>query len=83
MDTPLGPVAPVGRTGVAPGLVRGTACDAERIAYTVGERVRQRCLRVPQTRFVLTDAAFELRSSCMAWIGAYVGSPSIGGIVGF
>ena len=37
---------------------------------------------MPQLRFVLTDAAFELGSSCIAWIVAYVGPPSIGGIVG-
>ena len=36
-----------------------------------------------QFRFVLTDAAFELRSLCMAWIVAYIGLPSIGGIAGF
>ena len=38
---------------------------------------------MPQPRFVLTDAAFEFRSSFMAWIVAYIGLPSISGIVGF
>ena len=55
----------------------------ERVAKKVGKRIRQRCPSVPQPRYVLTDAAFESRSSCMAWMVAYVGSPSIGGMVGF
>ena len=38
---------------------------------------------MPQPKFVLIDAMFELRSSCMAWIVVYVGLSSIGGIVGF
>ena len=49
----------------------------------MGERARHRCLSVPQTRFVLTDDIFMLRILCMAWIMAYVGLPSIGGMVGF
>ena len=40
------------------------------------------CLSVPQPRFVLIGAAFELGKLCMAWIVAYVGSLSIGDIVG-
>ena len=38
---------------------------------------------VPHPRLVLTDAAFELRSSWREWIVAYVVLPSIGRIVGF
>ena len=38
---------------------------------------------MPQLRFVLTDAAFELRRLYMARIVAYVGLPLIGGMVGF
>ena len=49
----------------------------------MGGRVRHRCLRVPQPRFVLTETAFQLRSFYMAWILAYIGLPSIGGMVGF
>ena len=38
---------------------------------------------MPQPSFVLIDAVFELRISCMAWIVAYVGFPSISEIVVF
>ena len=82
MDAASGPVVPAGMTGVALGLGEGGTCVVERVAKTVGERVRQSFLSVPQPRFVLTDAVFELRSLCMVWIVAYVGSSSIGGMVG-
>ena len=49
----------------------------------MGERLRHRFLRVLQPRLVLTDAAFEFRSSCIAWSLSYVGSLSIGGMLGF
>ena len=42
-----------------------------------------KCPRVLQLRLVVTDAVFEFRSSCIAWSVAYVGSPSIGGMMGF
>ena len=38
---------------------------------------------MPQLRFVLTDAAFELSRLYMERIVAYVGLPLIGGMVGF
>ena len=34
-------------------------------------------------RFVMTDATFELRISCIQWIVVYIGPPSIGDMVGF
>ena len=49
----------------------------------MGERVRHKWTRVPHPRLVATDAALELRSSCIPCSVAYVGSPSIGGICGF
>ena len=49
----------------------------------VGERVSHMCPRVPHPRLVLTDAAFEFRSSCIAWSVVYVGSQLIGGMLGF
>ena len=49
----------------------------------MGERVRNRCPRVPQPRLAVTDAAFESRSSCIVWSVAYVSYPSIGGMLGF
>ena len=49
----------------------------------MGERVRQKYMSVPQPKFLLTDAVFKLRSSCKAWIVVYIGSPLIGGMVGF
>ena len=78
-----GPVAPAGMTGVAIGLGGGTTRVVERVAWTVGERARHRCVRVLQLRLVLTGAAFEFRSSCIAWSVAYVGLLSIGGMLGF
>ena len=48
-----------------------------------GGEARHMCPSVPQPRLVLTDAAFELRSLFIALSVAYVGSPSIGGMVGF
>ena len=83
MDADLSPVAPNGMTCVTPGLRGGTTHVAERVTHTVGERVRQKCMSVPQPKFVLTDAAFEFRSACMAWIVTYVGLPLIGRIMGF
>ena len=83
MDAVLGPVAPAGMTRVAPGLGGTTTCVVKRVTYTVGERVRQRCSRVPHPRLVVTDAKFEFRSSCIAWSVAYVGLPLIGGMLGF
>ena len=75
MDADSGPVVHTEMTDVAPGLVGGTTRVFERVALTVGERVRHRCQRVPQPRLVVTDAAFELRILCIAWSVAYVGSP--------
>ena len=83
MDAALGPVVPAETTGVDTGLGGGMTHVAEKVAQTVGERVMQRCPSVPQLRFVLTNSAFGLRTLCMAWIVAYAGSPSIGGMVGF
>ena len=55
----------------------------ERVAYMVAERLRHRCLRVPQPVLVVTDAAFKFRSSCIVYGMVYVGFPSIGGMLGF
>ena len=44
---------------------------------------QHKCSRVPQPRLVLADTAFEFRSSYIAWSMAYVGFPSIGGMLGF
>ena len=49
----------------------------------MGERVRHKWPRVPQPRLVETDAALNFRSSCIARSVDYVGSPSIGGMLGF
>ena len=38
---------------------------------------------MPQPRLVVTEATFKFRSLCIAWIAAYVGSPSIGGMLVF
>ena len=73
MDAASVPVALAVMTGVAPGLVGGTTRVFERVAYTVGERVRHRFPSVPQPMLVLTDAAFEFRSSCISWSVTYVG----------
>ena len=83
MNAASGLVAPAGMTGAAPGLGGGTTGVTERVAYTVGERVRDRCSRVLHPRLVQTGATFELRSSCRGYMVVYVGSPSIYGIVGF
>ena len=66
MDNALGTVAPAGMTGVAPVLRGGMNLVVERVAYTVGERVRHKWTRVLQPRLVVTDAALEFRSLCIA-----------------
>ena len=49
----------------------------------MGERARHKWPRVPLPRLVATDAALELRSSCIPCSVVYVGLPSIGGMCGF
>ena len=66
MGPALGPVAPDGTTGVAPGLRGGTPLVVERVAKTVGERASYKWPRVPHPRLVETDAAIEFSSSCIA-----------------
>ena len=74
MDAALGLVAPAGMTGVAPGFRGKMNIFVERVAQTVGERLRHKWTRVPQPRLVVTDAAFKFRNLCIAWRVAYVGS---------
>ena len=68
-------------TGAAAGLGGGTTCVDEMSVKKVGERLGRRFSIVPHIILVMTDAAFELRRSLRELIMAYVGSPSIGGIV--
>ena len=70
-------------TGVVSGLKEGTTLVVKRVAYTVGERLRHKWPRVPQPRLVVTDAAFNFKSLCIAWSVTYVGSQSINGMLGF
>ena len=65
MDATSGPVATAGITGVSPGLGGGMTHVVERVSYMVAERLRHRCLRVPQPGLVVTDAAFDFSSSCI------------------
>ena len=51
--------------GAALEFGRGTTGVAERVAYKLIERVRERCSRVPQPRLVWTYAVFELSKSWM------------------
>ena len=53
-----GPVVPAGMMGVVPGLRGGTTPVIQRVAYSVGERVRQNRPRVLQPRLVEMDAVF-------------------------
>ena len=80
MDAASGRIAPAGMTDVAPGLRGGKTLVVERVAYTMGERVRHKWPRVPQTRLVETDAALEFRILCITCSVVYVGSLLIGGM---
>ena len=57
------------------GLVGGMNGVDKSVALTVGDRVSHRCPSMPHPMLVLTDAAFELRSSWREWIMAYMGLP--------
>ena len=83
MDATSGPVAPACITGTAPGLGWGTTGVAERVVYTIGERVRHRWHILPHMRLVQTDAALELRSPWREWMVVYVVLPLIGRIMEF
>ena len=84
MDAAPEPVAPAGMTGVAPELRGGGATlVVNRVEYTVGGGMRHKWPRFPQPRLVATDAALELRISCILCSVAYVGSPSIRGMCRF
>ena len=56
-------VAPVGMPGADPLLGGCTVSVAKRVAYTVVERVSDRCPSVPHASLVRIDSVFELRSS--------------------
>ena len=66
MDAASGPVALAGMTGIALRFRGGRTLVVERVAKTVGERVRHKWPSVPQPRLVETDATFKFKSSCIA-----------------
>ena len=68
--------------GEDPGLMGTTKTVADKVLYTAGDTVSWRRQRVPQPKFDLTEAAFELSFKLTSAMVLYVGVPTMGGIVG-
>ena len=72
---------PVGITGAAPELTVTTTVVADRVEYTVGERVRYKRPKVLFPRLEWIDATFEFKLRWTSEIFSYFGAPTIGSIV--
>ena len=66
MSAIWGPVECLGITGSDPGLTGTTKIEADKVAYTAGDTVRYRSLRVPQPRFDWTETALEFHFMCIS-----------------
>ncbi len=56
---------------------------AERVAYTAGEMINAKCPSWPSPSSEWIEAELVLRSRVMSVMDSYVGSPSMGGMVGW
>jgi hypothetical protein len=70
-------------TGTGPGLGGATNGMAKRVAYTTGEMVNAKCPSWPSPSLEWMEAALELRRRVTSVMDSYVGSPSMGGMMGW
>ena len=70
-------------TGAGPGLGGATNGMAKRVTYTAGDMVNAKCSSWPYPSSEWIEAELVLRSRVMSVMDSYVGSPSMGGMVGW
>ncbi len=69
--------------GTGPGFGGSTNGMAKRVAYTAGEMVNAKCPSWPSPSSEWMEAALVLRRRVTSVMDSYVGSPSMGGMMGW